>query len=260
MDYITGSSGFLGTHLVKALKGKKVITILHKDIVSFDYQPFENFYYLSTYGNLIHHDDDDKIFQANIIDLIKVLQQVIHYDFKSFVFISTSSVKLRRQTMYSRLKKAAEEILLACLEKYRKPICIIRPFSITGVGEQPVHLIPTLIRSCLEREFVNFAPMPSHDWIDVEDVVSGILTLSKNHARGIYELGTGIQYTNQQVLELVEKATGKKANINIVNRLRDYDTTKWVSENFRARGYGWLPRISLETSIKNMVEDYAKQS
>lgn len=259
MIYITGSSGFVGSHLVKALQGREVITIPHQEIKSFKYQKFEEFYFLSSYGNLISQTEDKKIIQANIIDLIKVLEKIIQYDFNSFVFISTSSVKLKIQTMYSRTKKAAEEILLSYLEKYHKPICIVRPFSITGVGEQPSHLIPTLIRSCFEGELVNFVPSASHDFIDVDDIVEGLLTLSRNRARGIFELGTGIQYTNQQVLELVEKITGKKANINQIEKLRDYDTNYWVSSNFRSRGYGWLPKKSLEETIKEMVKEYEKK-
>jgi len=256
--YVTGSTGFLGTHLVKSLedKNKEVITIPHEELSSFAYEPFTDFYFLSTFGNLASHTSDKKILQANVIDLIRVMEKVFRYDFNSFVFMSTSSVKLRMQTMYSRTKKAAEEILLSYMEKYRIPICIIRPFSITGVGEQPAHLIPSLIRSCLDDKFMSFVGSPAHDFIDVSDVVNGMLSLSENSARGVFELGTGEQHTNQEVLELVEKVTGKKANLNNVERLRNYDTNRWVSTNFRARGYGWLPKVSLESSISGMVDDY----
>lgn len=256
MIYCTGSSGFLGKHLLKALKGKDVVCIPHDKIASYKFEPYDYFYFLSTYGNMHFHEDSVKIFKANIIDLISILKKTGGQTFKSFVFISTSSVKLRTQTMYSRSKKAAEEILLSCMEKYKAPICIIRPFSITGIGEQKEHLIPTLIKSCMTGELVNFVPSPVHDFIDVSDIISGILNLSQHSAKGIFELGTGKQYTNQQVLEIVEKATGKKANINIVDRLRDYDNENWRSINYRARSYGWLPKKSLEQSIKEMVAEY----
>ena len=103
---------------------------------------------------------------------------------------------------------------------------------------------------------MNFVGSPAHDFIDVADVAGGILSLSGNSARGIFELGTGQEYTNQKVLDLVEEVTGKKANINNVERLRNYDTTSWVSTNFRARGYGWLPRVPLKQSIEEMVAAY----
>ena len=255
MIYATGSKGFIGKHLLKALK-EDVVCIPHDEITSVKLKSFDFFYFLSTYGNMYHHKENGKIFQANVVDLVSVLKQISKINFKSFIYMSTSSVKLRTQTMYSRSKKAAEEILLSYMEKYKAPICIIRPFSVTGVGEQKEHLIPTLIRSCMTGELVNFDPKATHDWIDVSDVVDGILNLSNHSAKGIFELGTGSQYTNQEVLNIVQMITEKKANINVVERLRDYDNENWVSTNFKARGYGWLPGKSLDTTIKEMVEAY----
>lgn len=250
MNYITGASGFIGSNLL----AKTHATIIpHDKILSTKLVKFDNFYYLSAYGNMSHHNDSQKIMQANILDLIYVIEHVKNFNFKSFVFISSSSVKLKRQTMYSRTKKAAEEILLSYMEKYDIPICIIRPFSITGKGEQEAHLIPTLIRSCKEDEPMNFVKDSTHDFIDVEDVVDGILNLSQNGARGIFELGTGKSYTNDQIRMLVEKVTQKKANINLVKSLRDYDTDNWESTNFRSRSWGWQPRKTITDSIKEMI-------
>lgn len=255
---VTGSSGFLGKYLTAKLDNPT--TINHFKLPSAKIPNFEYFYFLSTYGNMYFHDNDSQIVNANVSDLIKVLDQIDFnkQQFKSFVFMSTSSVRLKRQTMYSRTKKAAEEILLSYMEKYDAPICIIRPFSITGVGEQREHLIPTLIRSCMTGEKVNFTPKPVHDFIDVEDVVSGVLNLSQHSAKGIFELGAGVSYSNQQVLDIVQEVTGKKANINIVDRLRDYDNQEWLSNNYRARMYGWLAKKDLKQSVTEMVEEYKK--
>lgn len=255
LKYVTGANGFIGTHLTPKLGDFTAIP--HDQIEIFNLQPFSQFYFLSTYGNMITHTDEEKILQANINDLIYIINKIdTKKPFKSFVFLSSSSVRLKRQTMYSRCKRAAEEILLSFMEKHDLPVCIIRPFSVTGVGEQKEHLIPTLIRSCYTGELVNFVPRPIHDFIDVEDVVDGILNLSKHSARGIYELGTGVGHSNQEVLEMVEKITGRKANINIVDYMRPYDNQEWVSGNFRARGYGWFSKKSLEQSITEQVEKY----
>lgn len=253
MNYILGANGFLGKHLSKKVD---CISIPHEEIQDKQIKPFDNLYYLASYGNLIHQTDVQATIKANVRDVICILDKAIEHDFKSFVFISTSSVKLRTQTTYSRAKRAAEEILLAYLERYNKPICIIRPFSVTGVGEQKEHLIPTLIRSCMEGEQINFVESPKHDFIDVDDVVSGILNLSDHSARGIFELGTGVSYSNQEVLEMVEEATGKKAKVNRVSVMRNYDSDQWVSNNFRARSWGWMPQKTLKLSIMEMVKAY----
>lgn len=258
MDYITGSSGFLGSHLMRALAKaeRHVFPIPHDVIDVTSLKPFDNFYFLSSYGNMWGQDDLDKTIKANVLDLVHILQEATKYQFKSFIYISTSSVKLDIQTTYSRAKKAAEEILLSYAEKYNLPICIIRPLSITGVGEQKEHLIPKLIHSCMTGELINFAPRPTHDYIDVSDVVSAIQNLSSRSLRGIFELGHGERVTNQKVLELVERVTGKKANINVVDSLRPYDNYQWFSTNYKARSWGWLPKKTLEQSIQEMVEAY----
>jgi len=257
MNYVSGASGFLGSHLVKQLTD--VVAIPHEDIAAaLPLRQFDNFFFVSAYGNLASQTDDTQICKANLIDLISIIKQAVTFDFKSFVYISTSSVKLKNQTMYSRTKRAAEEILLAFMEKYNKPICIIRPLSITGVGEQREHLIPTLIRSCLTNERINLVIPPTHDFIDVQDVVAGILSLSEHRARGIYELGTGIKHSNGDVLNIVQSVTGGKANANLVPNMRAYDNDDWVSTNFKARSYGWLPKKTLHNSIEEMVKEYKK--
>jgi len=255
MNYILGANGFVGKHLAKKVD---CVSIPHEEIQDKNLKSFEKLFYLASYGNLIHQTDVQSTIKANVRDVISILDKAIEHDFKSFVFVSTSSVKLRTQTTYSRAKRAAEEILLAYLERYNKPICIIRPFSITGIGEQQQHLIPTLIRSCMENEQINFVEAPRHDFIDVEDVVAGILNLAEHSARGIFELGTGVSYSNREVLDIVERITGKKAKVNIVSSLRNYDNDQWVSTNFRSRGWGWMPKKSLELSILEMVKDYER--
>lgn len=252
MVYITGSQGFLGSHLKDRFLD--CVCVPHDQILYTDWSKATKVYFLSAYGNMAEHTNSEKILKANIIDLCFVLESVDWSKIESFVFVSTSSVKLRHQTMYSRTKKAAEEILLAYMEKYDAPITIIRPLSITGAGEQKEHLIPKLIDSCLNGTHMTFVDYPVHDYIDVEDVVDGIMNLSGNKAKGIFELGNGVMVSNLEVLEIVKAVTGKIANITLVDSMRSYDTEKWVSENFKARGYGWLPKKTLLQSITEMVD------
>lgn len=254
----TGASGFVGSHLMDKLRSAD--TIPHTQIQSTDFGKYKNIYFLSTYGNMADHDDSHAIVNANVSDLVHVLQTADLGRMDSMVFVSTSSVRLPVQTMYSRTKKAAEEILLGYMEKYNAPIAIVRPYSITGVGEQPKHLIPTLIRSCLDGEPMDFVPDPVHDFIDVDDFVDGLLFVSERGTKGIYEIGSGEAYSNELVKEMVEEATGKKANVNVVRALRAYDTGEWVMRNTRMRDMGWMPKKTLQQSIKEMVEEYRERT
>jgi hypothetical protein len=115
-----------------------------------------------------------------------------------------------------------------------------------------------LIDAAYTGKEVDFTPEPTHDFIDVEDVVEGIINLSEHSARGVFELGTGIKTTNFEVLELVEKITEKKVKARFIDNLRPYDNKDWVSTNFKSRSYGWLPKKTLEQSITEMVDAYRR--
>lgn len=253
MEYITGASGFIGSRLKGVLTEAECVP--HVQLADFVPRKYDYFYFLSSYGNMADQKDVDETIRANLYQPVDIVRRS-PAGFKSFVYFSSSSVRLSFQTVYSRAKRAAEEVLLSQMESLKLPICIIRPFSVTGVGEQPKHLIPTLIRSCLEGETINFVEEPTHDFIDVADVVNGTLNLALNRARGIYELGTGRKYSNKQVLEIVEDITQRKAKVNVVPSMRSYDNEDWVCTNFKARSWGWLPQKSLEQSIKEMVTHY----
>jgi nucleoside-diphosphate-sugar epimerase len=94
----------------------------------------------------------------------------------------------------------------------------------------------------------------------VDDVVSGIITLAEAGAAGIFELGSGKEYANIEVLELVERLSGRHANITLVDSLRPYDTTGWVSTGRSARDYGWRPAKSLEQSIMEMITRFQDEN
>lgn len=253
--YITGSGGFVGRKLTKRLKDN-ITKIPHKEIDSITLKPFDNFFFLSSYGNLFSQDNAEKTIKANLFDPINMLQSASKFNFKSFVFVSTSSVKLKYQTMYSRTKKATEEIMLAYAEKFSTPVCIVRPYSICGAGDNPKHLIPTLIRSCLEGEQMNFVKDAVHDYVDVDDVVEAMLNLSEWGAKGIFEVGSGIGTSNQEIREIIEDITGKKAKVNIVPKMRDYDNEEWTCKNYRVRSFGWMPKKTLRQSLEEAVKEY----
>lgn len=255
--YATGLNGFIGKRLKNYLPD--TVNIPHEDIAITHLQKFKYFYFLSSYGNMADQKDELVTIQANLTDPVDVVARSIEYPYKSFVFFSSSSVGLPTQTLYSRCKAATEQVLLGISEAAGKSICIIRPFSVTGVGEQKRHLIPTLIRSCLTEEKMCFTPTPVHDFIDVDDLVNGVINLSMNQVRGVYELGTGQGYSNQQVLELVEDVTGKKANVDYVGCLRRYDTTDWICRSYKARSFGWEPRKTLRQSVEEMVNEFKKK-
>jgi len=241
---LTGASGFLGSHLIKRLPN--AIPLSHYDITYGCSKCYDQLFFLSTYGNMASHTMTRLMLRANVEDVLMATTGFVGW----ICFVSSSSVTLPVQTPYSRTKRAAEEILQS-LDHFQT--CIVRPFSICGVNEQKEHLIPTLIRSCMEGEPMTFDPWPTHDFIDVEDVCDALIRLADDKATGIYEFGNRVAISNEEVRKLVEQVTGRKANITDVRPLRDYDNSDW---RCKTQNKYWQPTKSLRESITEMVEQY----
>lgn len=240
---ISGSHGFLGQRLLEHLGPSKVIRLDRTPNVPDDVKIVFD---LATYGNMYEQTDFRKIYRANFTRVAEMLQKLPPD--RRFIYVSTSSVKLPVQTHYSVSKRTTEGFLKALDNNY----AIVRPYSVTGVGEQPAHLIPKLIDSCLNGTEMPFVPDPVHDFIDVDDFVDALLILSKSKEKGIFEVGGGVEHSNQDVLEIVERVTGKKANVIVVPTLRSYDTGEWRSNNERMYSLGWEPKKSLTETITEM--------
>jgi nucleoside-diphosphate-sugar epimerase len=255
---VSGASGFLGKALCKELlaQGHSVITIPRSFLWSIGglntlCQKADYIFHLASYGNMAAHTDRQEIIRANIMATLNLLEATKDIPYKGLVYISSSSVKLPVQTLYSSCKKACEEIIKA----YDKPIAIVRPYSITGVGEQESHLIPTLIKAAFTGEQVNIVPKPTHDYIDIEDVVRELIGLMDERTPfedGVFELGSGVATSNMKVLKMIEEVTQKKINHKIVGTLRSYDNDKWLCP------YDSSTK-PLTQSIEEMVQAYEKR-
>lgn len=260
---LTGANGFIGSNIYETLR-KEGINVLKLDHHVLEkpemLNPIINTYkpsiiiHCASYGNIINQQEEGKIIQANITNLFNLLEATKHVDYEMFVNFSTSSVTLPVETMYSATKASGERICNAYATKYMKPIVSVRPFTVIGIGEPEEHLIPTLIRSCLEGEKMRFVGSPMHDFIGVNDLVEGIRLIIENyHLRGIIELGTGIQTSNEEILRIVEQVTEKKANLVRVDNMRSYDSNKWIADPTLIKSLGWKQKETITDIVEQMV-------
>lgn len=244
---ISGAHSFIGKAIAKQHECSSFDRGLFEDDQALKslVSGFDTVINFSAYGNHYHQKDTTGVWRVNAG---YATQLAMHA--KKLINFSTSSVFLEKQTQYSLSKRVAECVMKQCGH------ITVRPSSVTGVGEHSFHLIPMLIRSCLYGYSMPFVEWATHDYVDVNDIASAIPFLKD----GEYNISSGKIHTNKQVLEIVEDITKKKANTEIVNSLRTYDTEKWEVDNSRLASFGWKPKILLEESIKQMAdEEFAKK-
>src|SRR5262249_49342585 len=150
-------------------------------------------------------------------------------------------------------------------------VVTFRLFSVYGPWEEPGRLIPTLIRRARAGQPLQMtAPETARDFVYVDDILRALLTLDRlSELRGeIFNLGTGVQSTLRDVVDLVRKLAGSASEVRWGDMpARHWDASQWVADISKARRQlGWSPHYRLEQGLAEMAawmrkvgDDYGEQ-
>lgn len=280
---ISGFNGFIGQNLGFVLKmnGFEVapmpreVLLSPKHVAQFllNASP-THIFHLASYGNHSDQKGIDEIITTNYLKSFFLLKEAERAGVENFINFSSSSVygthdrPLKEDTHYETntfygATKLGFEYLVNCLSSEDMKTVNIRPFSVYGEGEALHRFIPTIFNSIINNKELTLYEKPVHDWIFIEDFLSGVMTavnnIDKLNGKAI-NIGTGKQYTNKEVYETILKITGgKPLGVDIKDSDRDYDTTEsWVADNTLLKSLGWEQLFSLEGGLKETYEYYKK--
>lgn len=214
--FVTGLGGFIGKNLYNYLtdRGHEVLSYSELN----DNKPFEVIN-LQAYGNHYNQKNQHETIKANITNLMDMVGDCSIMDnLARFIHVSSSSVTLAHQTLYSASKLVGEQIMEGLDERF----IYVRPYSVYGPHEASHRFIPTVIRCLQSGEKMKVSPFAQHDWIYVDDFIRLMLEGEKH-------CGTGVSHINNDIVLTLEQITGKTLNFEIVDGMRSYDTDNWVS-------------------------------
>ncbi len=171
----------------------------------------------------------------------------------------TETDRLEPTTFRGAAKAAASLLCLQHARAERRPIVVLRLFSIYGCWEAPSRLIPTIIRAALRGEDVALtAPGVRHDFVFVDDVVDAMLLAATGiGADGeVINVGSGRQWSNEDLVDMVQRLTGRTVRVRVGEYpAKPADTGYWVADIQKAAAVlGWRPRYDLASGLKRTIE------
>ncbi|MFM1651715.1 UDP-glucose 4-epimerase GalE [Brevibacillus sp. B_LB10_24] len=228
-----------------------------------------------------------KYYQNNVASTINLLESMLRYGVRRFIFSSTAAVygvpdvELIDETLpanpinpYGRTKRMIEQIIEDLSVSHGLEYVTLRYFNAAGahlsgeIGEdhdQESHLIPIVLQHLLGLRdkitvFGTDYDTPDgtciRDYIHVLDLANAhILALAKlffGEVRNqVYNLGTGRGYSVKEVISLCEETTGRKAVIQLGNR-REGDPPRLVAANRKVKAeLNWVPEHDLKSMISS---------
>jgi GDP-4-dehydro-6-deoxy-D-mannose reductase len=172
----------------------------------------------------------------------------------------------RPQSPYAASKLGAE---IAALEAWRRGglrVVIARPFTHTGPGQRPPYVVPSFVERlvAVKTGGAGSVPVgnldPVRDLLDVRDVVNAYLGLLSHGEPGeTYNICRGEGITLRQLFERTAQVVGVDARpVPDPALQRAGDIPYLVGDPARLRRTtGWSPAISLEQTLRDMVDAQA---
>ena len=266
---ITGSSGFVGTHLTKRLSKKFEIVrydlvngqdILNERLLSKKMRGVDLVIHLAALISASESWQKPKeYFKNNILGTETVARIAIGCGVKKIIFFSSAAVKANPKTPYAVSKIAAEKIL----DLYKDKIVsiIIRPENIYGPGQKKAYgyVIHNFIKAAKNNEEINVYGngRQSRDFIYIDDVVSSVVNLiSKEIKSGsVISLGTGNKTTVNRLANKVIKIVGKNVGVKHLPKRIEPRSSVAEKASMIALGIDYLDFTTLDIGIKKLLKN-----
>ena len=270
---ITGSSGFIGSHLVHALKQLKTIEVcpFQQGVHSlFDPETLKPLlkksrivYHLAGANRAAPHE----LMGVNVIGTLNVLEamrQVADADVK-LVFLSSfqvyrstpepvmvdESFPLEPEFLYGVSKKMAEELI----SFYGLPSIIFRPSNIYGPRCRPYYnsVISTFCDLMVKGKplTLNGTGEQSRDFIYVADVVKAMVQAVEYQVNGveIFNLCSGKLISLNEVIDALTHISGRKSEI-VKNAVPQDCRFLRGSSGKAKREFNWSPEVDLREGLE----------
>lgn len=230
--------------------------------------------HLATYSNYRNQQNFKQMIKTNINGTLNLLNASKNIDYDIFINTGSSSeygAKNRpmRETdllepisFYAATKSSATLLCQVFAKEYGKPILTLRPFSVYGPHEEEDRFIPTVIKAITRNKPINLTPgKQRRDFIYVDDIVDiYIKAMQKGKALSgqILNMGTGKEYTNDEIVDVLFEIAGKKTKVNKgMFPKRIWDMPHWVADISKTeRLLNWSPAFTLKEGLREAYRWY----
>lgn len=224
---------------------------------------------------------------VNLPEAVRLFEHASRWSLRKFVWVSSGGTVYGHARQVPLTEEHATNpvspygITKLAIEKYahlyyatsQLPIVCVRPSNAFGEGQRVYAgqgFIATAIASLIDHRTLDLFGEEGtiRDYLHVQDVARGIIAaLIDGHAGQVYNLGSGIGYSNRQILEQLEplaNTLGLPLRLRVLPE-RPFDVKVNVLDNSKLQAHtGWKPQLTFKQGIQQTwdwyVENYKRQN
>ncbi len=210
-------------------------------------------------------------YSTNVTGTLNLLEFCRCEEIGKFVLASTSSVyggndipfseemKTDYQlSPYASSKKSAEGLCSVYNSLYGIDISVLRYFTVYGPAGRPDMSVFRFIKWINEGEEIEILGdgEQKRDFTYVDDIAAGTVSAIKNLGFEIVNLGSATSVSLNEIIEVIERRTGKKARVTCGPPHPSDIRVTLASIDKAKRVLDWEPCFDIETGIENSLRWY----
>lgn len=268
---VTGSSGFLGSALIKKLNGEVILydrnnnsseTLDNKELLKLKLKGVDVVYHLAGISNPKSTDlykinvDGTK----NLLDAVKELKQNTKIIFSSTFGIYKipskgdlidESYTVEPRNEYGKSKYEAEKLIL----KNNQNIVfrfsnIYGPNMLPGKHSVVANFIDSIIK---DVDLKVFEKDSTRDFLHVDDATDSFVKASTYKGSGIFNICSGVETSIIELIKVIENKLDKKAKLDFSTQVSG--SGYWRGDYGKAQNIlKWKPSIFLEKGISDIID------
>jgi nucleoside-diphosphate-sugar epimerase len=274
---VTGSSGFIGRHLLVEFKNNpyKVIEIDYDKGV--DLLKPEDVNKVPFFDVIVHlaarsfvpasFENPFEFYHDNYLTTLNVLELARKYDskviyFSSYLYGQPESLPidelhpLKPHNPYAQSKLICEKLCEGYARDFNVPVIVFRPFNIYGKGQNSSFLIPMIIEQLKSGAIHLKNPRPKRDFVYIKDVIDAVmLAIEFNNSNyEVLNLGYGKSYSISEVINTILRESNISASVSFSNEIRPGEVLDTVACNKKITDcLGWSPKVGLIEGINHVL-------
>jgi dTDP-glucose 4,6-dehydratase len=158
------------------------------------------------------------------------------------------------RSIYDEAKRFGETITSQFVRDLRVNSSIIRIFNTYGPRLDPYdgRVVSTLLRQAIKNEdfTVNGDGNQTRSFCFIDDLVDGIMKMSKSNEIGPINLGNPFEITINELVELISKITKTTNKIKLNPAMTDDPNKRKPDISKAKQNLGWEPKIILEHGLE----------
>ena len=275
---VTGATGFIGSHLERALRAAGYNVVLHSrnlgDIAccKLDFSDIGHVFHLAAL-TFVPESWKDPLgyYRVNVLGTVNVLEYCRQHNasitlMSSYVYgrpirlpISEDDA-LQAFNPYSHTKILAEEASRYYQGQFQIPVTIVRPFNIYGPGQNRRFLIPKILAQAVRPEpgpIVVADLRPRRDFIFVSDLIDLLIRTAFRTEAGVFNAGSGSSLSVNEVIEAVNELLPAPRQILAEGSHRPEEVFDVVADISRARQeLDWIPRTTFRDGVRATLKKW----